>query len=567
MNLTPTKQLLVRDWKENVVNLVQFPRARCIPSASPFSLKLETFLKFAKIAYKNVNNEFKHGSSKGQIPFIELNGRQHADSGHIMDVLIKEFNLTIDAGLDPKQLADKRAYSILVEESLFRAIAYMRTKDNTWLFSEDKGLLGNMTGIKKIAAGKLGPYFSRGKMEKSLQIHGMGRNSLEEVVEIMKKDLVALDTLLGGKKYFFGDEPTSFDATAFGMLAQVFYTPSPTDEVVKFAEAETPNLKSFVDKVKTEFWPEWDEITQVTFQKMKPAKGLVVKDWKENIINLIQFPRAKCIPSPSPYVLKLETFLKLVKLPYKNVSNDFKVASSKGQIPFIELNGRQHADSGHIMEFLIKELSLPIDSKLSTKQLSEKRAYTILLEESFIKGLVFLRFQDAQWMFTEEKGMLGNVNSKIKKVIMNKVAAHFMSKSVLKNLKVAGIGRNSDAEIVEIMKKDLVALDTLLGGKKYFFGDEPTSFDATAFGMLGQLFYTPLPTDEVTKFAETETPNLKSFVERIKAEFWPEWDEITQGLLMNPKTPEEKAAEAEAAAKKAEDEAKKAEAEVKKAES
>ena len=138
-----------------------------------------------------------------------MNGRQYADSGHIIDVLIKEFNLALDAGLDPKQLADKRAYSILIEESLFRAIVYMRAQDNSWLFDDEHGLLGNMSGLKKIAASKLGPYFARGRMQKSLYIHGIGRNSVEEVVEIMKNDLNALNTLLGGKKYFFGDEPTS----------------------------------------------------------------------------------------------------------------------------------------------------------------------------------------------------------------------------------------------------------------------------------------------------------------------------------------------------------------------
>ena len=70
--------------------------------------------------------------------------------------------------------------------------------------------------------------------------------------------------------------------------------------------------------------------------------------------------------------------------------------------------------------------------------------------------------------------------------------------------------------------------------------------------MLAQLFYTPQPVDTVAKYAETDTPDLKAFVERVKNEYWPEWDEITKGLLMNAKTPEEKAAEAETAAKKAE---------------
>ena len=41
------------------------------------------------------------------------------------------------------------------------------------------------------------------------------------------------------------------------------------------------------------------------------------KDEKgKSVIVLHQFPRAKKAPSPSPYPLKLETFLRMSKIPY-----------------------------------------------------------------------------------------------------------------------------------------------------------------------------------------------------------------------------------------------------------
>lgn len=43
---------------------------------------------------------------------------------------------------------------------------------------------------------------------------------------------------------------------------------------------------------------------------------LVVKHWKEDVVNLIQFPRTKIIPSCSPFVLKLETWLRMTRLNY-----------------------------------------------------------------------------------------------------------------------------------------------------------------------------------------------------------------------------------------------------------
>jgi hypothetical protein len=51
MPLKPTTQLLVRDWKQDVVYLVQFPRFHSTVTASGFALKLETWLRFTKIDY------------------------------------------------------------------------------------------------------------------------------------------------------------------------------------------------------------------------------------------------------------------------------------------------------------------------------------------------------------------------------------------------------------------------------------------------------------------------------------------------------------------------------------
>ena len=71
--------LLFTDWSRDLVYLAQFPPSPNVRSISPFSLKLETWLRLAKIPYKNIYTR-KFAKSSHTIPYIELNGVQIADS-------------------------------------------------------------------------------------------------------------------------------------------------------------------------------------------------------------------------------------------------------------------------------------------------------------------------------------------------------------------------------------------------------------------------------------------------------------------------------------------------------
>ena len=63
---------------KDTVYLIQFPVSPEIRSISPFAIKLESYLRLKKVKYEPVYSlKF---SKKGQIPFIELNGEQIADS-------------------------------------------------------------------------------------------------------------------------------------------------------------------------------------------------------------------------------------------------------------------------------------------------------------------------------------------------------------------------------------------------------------------------------------------------------------------------------------------------------
>ncbi|KAI6178713.1 hypothetical protein M3Y98_00531100 [Aphelenchoides besseyi] len=266
-------------------------------------------------------------------------------------------------------------------------------------------------------------------------------------------------------------------------------------------------------------------------------KELLVPGWKENVINLIQFPRCGCIPTISPYALKLETWLRFNKLNYTVI-----------QIPFIEHNGQQIADSNFIIDHLKKTMELSIDRNLSTRERADQLAYHSLIEDSLLRTMVYFRGQDLKWLATED-GLIRHLSG---------------VKNSKKATMIQGVGRHSAQEVNLLAKKDLtgsaikfkclsiyLALSTFLGNKRYFFGDKPTmvplffptilkrllKLDATAFGTLAQLLYTPLNGSEVKMFIEQSTPNLVQFTERVKSEYWSDWQVLTTNLIMNANDP------------------------------
>ena len=92
----------------------------------------------------------------------------------------------------------------------------------------------------------------------------------------------------------------------------------------------------------------------ICYKKLsKPKEDKIVlqkPDFKKDIVYLVQFPISPTMRTISPFALKLETYLRLKKVPYECVYS-FKF-SKKGQIPYIELNGEQIADSNIIIQEL-----------------------------------------------------------------------------------------------------------------------------------------------------------------------------------------------------------------------
>ncbi|MBE7636109.1 glutathione S-transferase family protein [Sneathiella sp. P13V-1] len=223
-----------------------------------------------------------------------------------------------------------------------------------------------------------------------------------------------------------------------------------------------------------------------------------------------QFP-AFINMQPSPFGLKLETWLRMNKLPYDVEFSPMKMGP-KGKVPFVSFDNQVMGDSELIIEALqakhgLKEEGLNPEDK--AKGLLVRR----MVEEHLYFILVYSRWADPVGWEPFKKLVFSGVPFFIRGFISNK--AHKAMGALLKS---QGIARHTRDEIYQMAEDDLNTLSTILGEGTYFLGDSPTLTDASAYGLLANILYDPTQTRllEILK----KSPNLIQYSERMKSGFW-----------------------------------------------
>ncbi|XP_061181501.1 failed axon connections homolog [Saccostrea echinata] len=237
------------------------------------------------------------------------------------------------------------------------------------------------------------------------------------------------------------------------------------------------------------------------------SKG--IQSWPKDVVLLHHCGKGPYAPSLSPFIIKLETFLKLTDIPYEIV-RDYKLGP-KGKVPWMEYNGAAMGDSQLCMEYLIEELHIDIDDHLSTTERAIGTSFQRMVDEHTYWLMVHWR-----WAFDNEKLCLKQAKWGL---LALTIAKHVQKRATY----TQGAGRHTKEELLNILRKDLRALSNFLGTKKYFFGDKPSSVDCSIFGQLSQFLW-HLPDSEPNVMLKDEFSNLREYCERMKNTLWKDWN-------------------------------------------
>ena len=122
-----------------MLTLHQFESAFGVPNASPFCLKLECFLRMARVPYRAEPLRDLAEAPKRKGPFVtEEDGKRIGNSALIIAHLKRTRGIDLDAWLSPAERAAALALRVMLEEHLYFAILHNRwVEDAHWPLVRD----------------------------------------------------------------------------------------------------------------------------------------------------------------------------------------------------------------------------------------------------------------------------------------------------------------------------------------------------------------------------------------------------------------------------------------------
>jgi glutathione S-transferase len=193
-------------------------------SYSPFCTKAGWLLNLSGIEWAREDMSDPRKMPLGKLPAIGLSdGTIIPDSDNIRSHL-ESLGHDFDAGLSLRDKATSRAFIRMTEEHIYFHQVMDRWGDDA-----------NWEVIRQEYFGFL-PFFIRGfvtsKLRKNLMLTmnglGLGRMTVQQRLDRVDLDLIAIANQLGDRPFLFGDTPTAADASVGPMLGAILAAPVPT---------------------------------------------------------------------------------------------------------------------------------------------------------------------------------------------------------------------------------------------------------------------------------------------------------------------------------------------------
>jgi glutathione S-transferase len=236
------------------------------------------------------------------------------------------------------------------------------------------------------------------------------------------------------------------------------------------------------------------------------------------MLTVYAFGPALGLPDTSPFVIKLETWLRMAHVPYRSERGDLRKAPKK-KLPYIADGSRLIADSSHIIEYLEEKHNDPLNEKRFS---NKDRAYSQAIKSLFEMDLYFVGMYLRWWNDDDFEIMKPALVALIAAAGVPKFAvpaiAALARRDARSTIEAQGTGRHAREEVYAIGRTLVESASDLLGEKKFFLGEKPSKIDASAYGILAGVMADAF--DNPVKACAKARQNLVDYCERIRVAYW-----------------------------------------------
>lgn len=232
------------------VVLHQPPRVWGLPNASPFCVKVETWLRLANVDYVSTHANMMN-APRGKVPWIVDDGTLVADSEAVLNHLEASLSDPLgEAAVAPDRRAQHHAIRRMLENGSYWLSFYERWV-NPQHWATTRAAFFDPLGFPM---GSIISSVIRRRVARDAHGQGVSRYGDAERDAMGVADWEAVEAILGDAPFFGGDAPRRIDCVVYGFICQALW--APFDTTMARHVKGRPRLVAYGERMRARAWAE-----------------------------------------------------------------------------------------------------------------------------------------------------------------------------------------------------------------------------------------------------------------------------------------------------------------------